>query len=482
MDAEGARLVGEVLADNPHLKCVFLDSNPLGNHGVTLLLLESAKAAQALEHLTMDHVDADNGVVPYLLATMQARATSCGVLHRDEQVTPLTVSLHGNSISTASLEYLASQLPRSSTDRIVCDMRVVQNGEMRTQCLSEYFANYARQGGKGDLNMDCVGVDHEGAAQITAHLGNDRSPVEALRLGSNSLLDEGAAMLGEALRNNSTLRALALDSNNIGCWGFSALTNALVHSNTSLQWLELGGNPIFGDSNSSSFTETLDQLGRLLARSVGLKYLGLSHTGLCDGGCGVVAAALAKTQEASHFWTWMITRYQTRALLHLPMVWSRIRRCTTSACPTIRLVNSEQPRFHGALKFVSGKEAAFIECGWLGTRWKAVSSPDAWSKRHSGTRTALWRCLHTCTRCYSLMTIDRPEASVLHVSISVIPVIPSCTDTMEDLHTPGEIRNLTVKINQITLDTAGYNSVEKTEIVLSKFQTETQAEIDVGQS
>ena len=249
----------------------------------------------------MDHVDADSGVVPYLLATMQARATSCGVLHRGEQAPPLTVSLHGNSISTASLEYLASQLPPSSTDRIVCDMRVVQNGEMRTQCLSEYFANYAHQGGKGDLNMDCVGVDHEGAAQITAHLGNDRSPVEALSLGSNSLQDEGTAMLAEALRNNSTLRALALDSNNIGCRGFSALTDALVHSNTSLQWLELGGNPIFGDRNSSSFTETLDQLGRLLARSVGLKYLGLSHTGLCDGGCGVVAAALAENTGSITF-------------------------------------------------------------------------------------------------------------------------------------------------------------------------------------
>ena len=52
------------------------------------------------------------------------------------------------------------------------------------------------------------------------------------------------------------------------------------------------------------------------------------------------------------------------------------------------------------------------------------------------------------------MTIDGPVASVLHVSIPVISVIPSCTDTMEDLHTPGEIRKQTVKINQITQDTA----------------------------
>ena len=142
MDAEGARLIGgEVLVANPNLKKAFLDENPLCNRGATRLL-ESAKKAKALVFLSMDHVDADDGVTPSILATMQERlrasAPGTGDLQRDQPTMPLTVSLNGNNIGTAALERLASQLPRSSTDRIVCGMRVVQNGEVQVRSCSEW--------------------------------------------------------------------------------------------------------------------------------------------------------------------------------------------------------------------------------------------------------------------------------------------------------------------------------------------------------
>ena len=208
MDAEGARLVGEVVIANPNLEQLFLDDNPLGNHGATLLL-ESTKTAKALEHLSMDHVDADDGVLPFLLATIQEKATGLGTgdLQRDQPATPLTTSLHRNNISIAALEHLATQLPRSSTDQIICGMHVIQNGEMHRKRLSKYFANYSRRGGKGDLNMNSMGINHDGVAQITAaHLKHDRSAVEALQLGHNSVQDKSAALLAHALGSNSTLR------------------------------------------------------------------------------------------------------------------------------------------------------------------------------------------------------------------------------------------------------------------------------------
>ena len=122
-----------------------------------------------------------------------------------------------------------------------------------------------------------VGIDQDGVAQITAHIQRDRSAVQALSLGCNSRQDEGAALLAQALSSNCILRAL--HTNNNGCQGFAALSNVLVRSNTS-EWLELDKNPIFTGSESSSAVENQDQLANLLAKSVGLKYLGLSETDL----------------------------------------------------------------------------------------------------------------------------------------------------------------------------------------------------------
>ena len=65
-------LISEVLVANPNLEQVFRYNNPLGNHG-TALLLESMKPAKAHEYLSMDHVNADDGVVLSLLETMQER-------------------------------------------------------------------------------------------------------------------------------------------------------------------------------------------------------------------------------------------------------------------------------------------------------------------------------------------------------------------------------------------------------------------------
>ena len=135
MDVEGAQVISEVLVANPNLEKVYLEDNPLGNNGATLLL-ESAKTTKALQYLSLDYVNAGDCVVPPLLATMQERALSTGVLQGGQQATRLTVSLHGNNISTAALEHLASQLPRSLTDRIICGMRIIQNGEIRMRSLS----------------------------------------------------------------------------------------------------------------------------------------------------------------------------------------------------------------------------------------------------------------------------------------------------------------------------------------------------------
>ena len=292
MDVEGASVVSEILADNRHLRHVFLDYNPLGNRGAALVL-DSAKKTMSLTKLSMDGTNLDDGVVPVLLTILQTRtATVPSECSRSRL--PFTISLHGNQISAHALEHLASNMPHNSAVQILCNMHTIRNAKMHQQDLSVYFDVYKRQGGKGNLRMNYAGIDEAGVAQITKQLEQNGCSVESLVLARNPIDDNCAILLAKSLSSNSTLHSLSLRRNKVQGIGFTALSETLVHSNTSLHTLDLYGNPIFGGSNDCSAAQSQEQLGALLVGSAGLKFLGLGESGLGDDECGVIADALAK--------------------------------------------------------------------------------------------------------------------------------------------------------------------------------------------
>ena len=285
MDAEGARVIGEVLSTNCYFQTLYLSSNPLGNGGAASVL-RGVKEAKSLTSLLLDNTGVDDGVMPLLTATIQERTFAADHISSGQSVTvSLIIALHGNSISEMALRHLCRKMPRSSADQIECGMHIIQNGEIRQRDLSESFTKYTEEGGEGDLTLSDMGINAEGIAQITAQLGSDCCPVEALELGSNSLHDDGTSLLAESLRSNSTLCGLGLDYNCIGSRGFAALSKVLVQVNTSLQWLELCNNPLFDGSDGLSAMESRHHLGELLTQAVGLKYLGLEGTGVGDEEC-----------------------------------------------------------------------------------------------------------------------------------------------------------------------------------------------------
>ena len=291
MDVEGGRVISEVLSANCYLRALNLAANPLRNGGAASVL-KGAKKARSLSTLTLNRIGADDDMMPSMAATIQERACAANGRQHSQSV-PLVVTLHGNNISEMALRHLSEQVPRNSADQIECGMHIVQNGEIRQRNLSENFTKYTQKGGHGELDLRYMGINTEGVAQITAQLVNDRCPVEALDLGTNSLDDESAILLAESLRSNSTLRGLSLDNNCIGNRGFAALSKALVQSNTSLLWLELCYNPLFDGSDGLSATESRHRLEELLTQAVSLKYLGLGGTGAGDEECRMIAAALA---------------------------------------------------------------------------------------------------------------------------------------------------------------------------------------------
>ena len=73
MDAEGARVIGEVLSANRYLQALNLALNPLGNSGAALVL-ECAKEAKCLGMLNLNKIGADCALMPSLETTIQERA------------------------------------------------------------------------------------------------------------------------------------------------------------------------------------------------------------------------------------------------------------------------------------------------------------------------------------------------------------------------------------------------------------------------
>ena len=87
------------------------------------------------------------------------------------------------------------------------------------------------------LELENQTVGNNGAAWLGTAL-RDNTTLTSLRLWSNRIFDEGAAALGEALRGNVTLSSLNFDGNSIGDAGTVSLAEAL-RVNTSLTSLKL---------------------------------------------------------------------------------------------------------------------------------------------------------------------------------------------------------------------------------------------------
>lgn len=86
-------------------------------------------------------------------------------------------------------------------------------------------------------------IGDRGARQVAAALRNPRCRVKTLNLQFNSIGDNGAKAIANAVMDNKTLQKLYLGFNEIGDDGAQAMADAL-RINMTLQWLDLGSNSI----------------------------------------------------------------------------------------------------------------------------------------------------------------------------------------------------------------------------------------------
>ena len=127
------------------------------------------------------------------------------------------------------------------------------------------------------LSLRGCGVGAAGARALAAAIAS----TETLRLGENTVGDDGAASLAEALANASSLATLDVSSNGVGAVGAAAL----VREATTLRELSLFGNEAIGDAGLAAATEAAGAGG-----AASLAYLDA-------GGCGATEIGLVALCE-----------------------------------------------------------------------------------------------------------------------------------------------------------------------------------------
>lgn len=133
------------------------------------------------------------------------------------------------------------------------------------------------------LKANGCALGDDGVVAICKGLSSNKTLL-TLELGSNSCGDRAAAALGRALKVNGTLEGLSLWKNGILAGGAKSIFCDGLSTNSSLQWLGMGGNAI--GAEGAGF------VAQGLSTNDGLQWLALGGNGLGDQGAVKIAAVL----------------------------------------------------------------------------------------------------------------------------------------------------------------------------------------------
>ena len=125
------------------------------------------------------------------------------------------------------------------------------------------------------LDLSDNHISDHGVKILVDVLSSNKSHLERLHLGSNSIADAGVHHLSTMLKTNRSLTHLMLNRNHIGDRGVHLLSNALALHNTSLQVLSIS-------FNSSITDPSVDSLIIMLKHNTTLRGLDLKSCNISE--------------------------------------------------------------------------------------------------------------------------------------------------------------------------------------------------------
>jgi Ran GTPase-activating protein (RanGAP) involved in mRNA processing and transport len=182
------------------------------------------------------------------------------------------------------------------------------------------------------INLSNNNIDSLGAVKIAEYLGDD-PPIESLFLGHNRLNDDDAILISQALKRNTMLMLLQINTNNLTSVGLKALLtcafdssslNAISQSNHSLKNLFiLSGQESDNLAGSIDGMLQLGQTGKIMLalqdRDSLLQYLAKVPVGLMPD---VLAFPLGHVHDERQHRFYLNIVYSTMRWWNMPMLYS----------------------------------------------------------------------------------------------------------------------------------------------------------------
>ncbi|CAE7566212.1 NLRC3 [Symbiodinium sp. KB8] len=249
---EGAQAIADALKSNSTLTRIQLDYNCIGSEGGKAIC-EALKSNSTLTSISLHGAWIDIGV--------EGCKAICEALKRNSRLTH--INLEQNDIGDEGAQAIADALKSNSTlTRIQLASNRIGNEGGKAICealkTNSSLASISLEGNNdiseqvlAEIETRCLLEAPEAAKAWTGRVRIEaicealktNSTLTSISLESNDIRDEGAEAIAEALKTNSTLTSINLEDNEIGLEGAEALAKAL-NSNTAVCKIQLWSNNI----------------------------------------------------------------------------------------------------------------------------------------------------------------------------------------------------------------------------------------------
>ncbi|PIO31534.1 hypothetical protein AB205_0008780 [Aquarana catesbeiana] len=246
IETDGAELIAKALHRNDTLRSLRMTGNKIGNKGA-MFFAAMLQINSTLEELDLG--DCDLGIQSLIaLATVLLRNKSIKSINLNR---PLFYVLQEDTIIHISL-----MLKMNNT---LQELHLSKH-EMTDFGLERLCEALHENTALKYLDLSCNKISRDGV-KCLAELLKTNTTLEILDLTSNRMEDEGAIHLAKTIHTyNSSLKALAVVSNNITGQGLKVLA-AAIQANTSLEYIYIWGN-VLDDAACVAFSNLLST-GRL---------------------------------------------------------------------------------------------------------------------------------------------------------------------------------------------------------------------------
>ncbi|CAA9276818.1 MAG: hypothetical protein AVDCRST_MAG56-3554 [uncultured Cytophagales bacterium] len=275
---QGALQVAAAVRKHEKIRHLLLGTNGVGDAGAAFL------AAQLADHPTLQTLYLGcNYIQPHGLALLgEALAENTSIEG---------LWLKRNPFGRQGVDALVSLLQKNRTIRIL-DLVNTGIGVEGVKQLADVLQN-----GHNQVQRLYLGGNQltPAAAVVLGELLRNESSITALLLNVNQLGDEGAFALAAALRDNATLTELGLASNGIGPEGAKALVEALL-AHPAIRHLDLGysrSTQVLGARANQLTDPVAVMLGQLVSKTRTLQSLNVVRHQFSEDGLNHLCRGLA---------------------------------------------------------------------------------------------------------------------------------------------------------------------------------------------